>query len=251
MPFDPPGTGGKDVERVMPLTCSALHVIRGGRAILSDLSFNLEGRGLTALLGPNGAGKSMLLRVMASLVAPDSGQVTWNGRAPDRSRRPRLGFVFQKPILLRRSAAANIDYVLAALSLPRAERKRRTAEALERAGLQHLAGSPARVLSGGEQQRLALARALAAAPEVLLLDEPTSNLDPASTLAIEQIVSLARDQGTRILLVTHDIGQARRLADEVAFLHHGRLLERGPAESFFENPKTPAAQAFLSGSIVL
>ena len=122
---------------------------------------------------------------------------------------------------------------------------------LAAAGLAGLARSPARLLSGGEQQRLAMARALSLAPEVLLLDEPTANLDPASTLAIEQLVQTAHDEGRKIVLVTHDVGQARRLADEVVFLHRGRVEEQSPAGSFFDAPASAQARAFLEGRLVL
>ncbi len=154
-------------------------------------------------------------------------------------------------MLLRRSAQANIEYALAVAGVARPGRAERAQAALARARLTHLAGSPARVLSGGEQQLLSIARALATAPEILILDEPTSNLDPAATKAIEALLGVVRSEGTRIVLITHDLGQARRLADEVAFLHHGRMIERTDREGFFAGAKSEVAQAFLRGEIVL
>jgi tungstate transport system ATP-binding protein len=177
--------------------------------------------------------------------------VTWAGTAPDRGRALRIGFVFQRPVLLRRSALANIEYVLAVAGVPRAQRGERALAALERARLKHLAQSPARVLSGGEQQLLSMARALATAPEILILDEPSSNLDPYATTAIERLIVEAKGEGTRIVLISHDLGQARRLADEVAFMHRGRIVERSPSAQFLAHAATAEARAFLRGEIVL
>ena len=236
---------------VLPIAGRGLVVRRGGRTLVDGIDIAFEGHGLTVVMGANGAGKSLLLRLLAGLVRPDAGEVTWSGSAPDRARALGVGFVFQRPVMLRRTAGANVRYALKAAGVPRAERDALARRALADAGLAALADWPARLLSGGEQQRVALARALAPAPQALLLDEPTSNLDPASTLAIENLVRGARQAGTRIVLVTHDLGQARRLADEVVFLHAGRVLERAPAETFFHKPSSGQAQAFLEGRIVL
>jgi tungstate transport system ATP-binding protein len=203
------------------------------------------------IVGPNGAGKSLLVRVLAGLIEPTAGEVTWAGRSPERRRAPKLGVVVQRPVLLRRSAQANLDDALAVAGVGRPERAERARAALGRARLAHLANSPARVLSGGEQQLLSIARALATDPEILILDEPTSNLDPAATKAIEVLLGVVRSEGTRIGLIPHDLGQARRLADEVAFLHRGRVLERSASDSFFARSNSHAAQAFLRGEIVL
>ena len=236
---------------VLPIVGQGLAVRRGGRTLIDGIDIAFEGHGLTVVLGANGAGKSLLLRLLAGLVQPDGGAVTWAGSAPDRSRALGVGFVFQRPVMLRRTAIANVRYALKAACVPRGERDAIAQRALQDAGLGALADWPARLLSGGEQQRVALARALAPAPQALLLDEPTSNLDPASTLAIENLVCGARKAGTRIVHVTHDLGQARRLADEVVFMHAGRIVERAPAASFFDAPSSGRAQAFLEGRIVL
>jgi len=238
-------------ESVLPIAGAGLVVRRGGRTLIDGIDIAFEGHGLTVVLGANGAGKSLLLRLLAGLVMPDGGAVTWAGSAPDRRHAPFVGFVFQRPVMLRRTAIENVHYALKAAGVPRAMRGDIARRALEDAGLAALAQWPARLLSGGEQQRVALARALAPSPRALLLDEPTSNLDPASTLAIENLVLAARGAGTRIVLVTHDLGQARRLADEVVFLHAGRVLERAPAATFFDGPSSGQAQAFLDGRIVL
>lgn len=236
---------------VLPIRGAGLAFERGGRRILDDIDIEVGGTGTLVLIGPNGAGKSLLVRVLAGLVEPTAGEVTWAGAAPDRRRASRIGFVFQRPVHLRRSVLANIEYALAVAGVARAQRGRRALAALERARLAHLAHASARLLSGGEQQLLSIARALATGPEVLILDEPTSNLDPSATLAIEALIGAVRTEGTRVVLITHDLGQARRLADEVAFLHRGRIIERTPSATFLEKPATSQAQAFVRGEIVV
>lgn len=236
---------------ILPVASRGLTFARGGRQLLAGIDLSISGNGLTMIMGPNGAGKSLLLRVLAGLVEPDAGTVSWNGGAPDRARAHRLAFVFQHPVLLRRSVLANMVYALKAAGVPRAERSRRALAALEQGSLARLAKSPARVLSGGEQQRLALVRALAARPQLLFLDEPTASLDPASTAAIETLVLDAAANGTRVLFVTHDIGQARRLADDVLFLCDGRVTESSPADAFFDQAASPEARDFLEGRLLL
>lgn len=238
-------------DQVLPLNGESLVVRRGGRTILNDVTVHLAAGGMTVIMGPNGAGKSILLRVLAALIPPDSGTVRWANAAPVRALRPRLGFVFQKPVLLRRSAIANIRHALHAAGCARSTSLSKAREALEFAALLHLHDSPARLLSGGEQQRLAIARALALEPEVLFLDEPTANLDPAATAQIENMLREVSCRTKKIVLVTHDIGQARRLASYVAFMHHGQIVETGDAATFFSSPNTQTAGAFLNGEIVL
>lgn len=237
---------------ILPIVAKDLRIDRGGRSILDgvDFAFGKE-PGLSVLLGPNGAGKSVLVRTLADLIQPDTGSVTWAGTAPCRVRKRQLGFVFQKPVLLRRSVEANITFALDAVDIAKAEWPGKTAAALAAAGLSALAGQPARSLSGGEQQRLALARAMACAPDLLVLDEPAASLDPASTAAIEAQLKAISAAGTPCLLITHDLAQARRLADRVAFMHRGRILEVTAAEVFFASPKSAQAAAFLRGEIVL
>jgi tungstate transport system ATP-binding protein len=236
---------------VLPLRGEGLIVEAGGRRLLGPIDIEIGGGGTLVILGPNGAGKSLLVRVLAGLVTPTSGRVTWAGSPPDRQRVQQIGFVFQRPVLLRRSVRANIEYALAVAGLPRAERKERALAQLARARLERLAQVPARLLSGGEQQLLSIVRALAAGPEVLVLDEPTSHLDPAATAAIESLVRSTSAEGTRVVLITHDLAQAHRLGDEIAFLYRGRVLERRPQNEFFDSPRTTEAQAFVRGEIVL
>lgn len=240
---------GADGSSLLPLESRDLVVRRNGRTLIDHLSLRFDGSGLTVLMGPNGAGKSLLLRVLANLVIADEGTVLWGGRAPDRARAPRLGFVFQKPVVLRRSVHANLLYPLKKSGLGRGPARRRADEALRRAGLEAVGDSPARVLSGGEQQRLALARAMALEPEILFLDEPTTNLDPTATAAIEALVREAAAAGTRVVFVTHDPAQARRLADDVIFLDRGRMEEWSPAGQFFREPRSSRARDYLEGRL--
>ncbi len=240
-----------DTCGVLPIEGHGLVLARGGRRILDGVDVRFAREGISVLLGPNGAGKSVLLRVLAALLEPDSGRVSWGGQAPRRALRRSLGFVFQKPVLLRRSTLANVRYGLRAAGVGRAESLRRAHEALAFAGLEEVARSPARLLSGGEQQRLAIARALAIEPEALFLDEPTANLDPAATARIETMIRAITRAGRKVVLVTHDVAQARRLAAEVEFLHRGRVVESTPAAEFFEAPASPAARAYLAGEILI
>lgn len=233
---------------LFPLAVDGLTFEAGGRRLIDRLDLTLSAAGTTILMGPNGAGKSLLLRLLHGLILPSEGTISWGGRQPVRDIQRRQALVFQKPVLLRRSVTDNIDFVLRLHDHADAERRQ---ELLARVGLLELAQQPARRLSGGEQQRLALARALATRPEVLLLDEPTSSLDPASVLMIEQIVRETAATGVKVIFVTHDIGQARRLADDVVFLHRGRVAEHAPAAAFFSNPSSSVGRDFLAGRIIL
>jgi tungstate transport system ATP-binding protein len=201
------------------------------------------------ILGPNGAGKSLILRLAHGLLEPSSGSVCWLG-AGAAAAALRQAMVFERPVLLRRSAAANVDYALALRGMSRAARRSRVEEVLESTGLAAIAQRSARVLSSGEQQRLTLARAWALSPEVLFLDEPTAALDPSATRSVEGIIERIAASGTKIIMTTHDLGQARRLADEVIFLARGELRERTPADPFFEAPRSEEARAFLRGDLV-
>ncbi|HSA80498.1 MAG TPA: ATP-binding cassette domain-containing protein [Geminicoccaceae bacterium] len=240
-----------DTAPILPVHARGLVFEAGGRRLIDGLNLTLRPDMRTVVMGPNGAGKSLTLRLLHGLLEPSAGAILWGGRATNHAIRLRQAMVFQRPVLLRRSALANLTHALRARGVPRRERHTRAGGILAAAGLATLAGTPARLLSGGEQQRLAMARALSLEPDVLFLDEPTANLDPASTFAIEQLMQQAHDQGTKIVLVTHDVGQARRLADEVVFLHRGRLEEQSPAGRFFEAPASAAARAFLEGRLVL
>lgn len=235
-----------EVSPVVPLRVRDLVLRLGELTVLDRVALDLGPVGCTMVMGANGAGKSLLLKLLHGLIVPSSGRIDWGGRTPAEVT-ARQALVFQKPVLLRRSVAANLDFVLRA----RGKDRDRCAALLEHVGLAHKAHQPARLLSGGEAQRLALARALATDPEVLLLDEPTASLDPASVLAIERIVGQARDRGVRVIFVTHDVGQARRMADDVVFLHRGRVAEHARADDFFAGPRCAAGRDYLNGRIVV
>ena len=243
-PWSVQSVSGLRGDGLMPLRLRDVSVTLGGRRVLDRVTLDLNGPGLSVIMGPNGAGKSLLLQVLHGLRRPDAGSTDWNGVPPEQATR-RQALVFQKPVLLRRSVAANLDFVLRARGKDRALGQ----ALLAHVGLLDKAATPARRLSGGEAQKLALARALATEPEVLLLDEPTASLDPAATQDLENLVRQAVATGTRVLCVTHDIGQARRLADDVVFLHAGRVAEHAPAQRFFDAPQSAAAQAYLAGRI--
>jgi len=231
---------------ILPLSLRDLCFSAGGRDIIHGLSATIEAGPATIILGANGAGKSVLMRLMHGLLAPSSGEISWNGQGPARARRGQA-MVFQRPVMLRRSALANVLYALELAGVPAAQRERQAMEALAEVGLTAAAGRPARVLSGGEQQRLALARAWALHPEVLFLDEPTANLDPGATREIEAVIRAFDASGTKIIMSTHNLGQARRLGDEVLYIHQGRLAERAPVDAFFSEPASAEAAAFIKG----
>ena len=243
-------SGMRDTLSVLPLTVADLVFEAGGKRLVDHIGFTLPRGGLTALIGPNGSGKSLTLRLCHGLLTPTGGSVSWAAEGGAIAGGKRHAMVFQKPVMLRRSARANILHALAAAGFARGDRASRCAEALERFGLAGLAERPARLMSGGEQQRLAIARAWALRPQVLFLDEPTSQLDPGATRQIEEMLAVLRGEGMTLVMATHDMGQARRLADRVLFLHRGRLVEDAPARAFFEGPASPEARAFIAGDIV-
>jgi tungstate transport system ATP-binding protein len=217
--------------------------------ILNRVSLQLAAGAPTVLIGPNGSGKSTLLRLLMGLIKPTAGRVAWGGRT--RSPPMRRAIVFQRPAMLRRSAAANVRYALATAGLARHEWPVRVAELLGLVGLSDIGERPARRLSGGEQQRLALARALAREPEVLFLDEPTASLDPAATKAIEDVVQVIAARGIKVVMSTHDLGEARRLAGEIVLIHRGRVIESGTAADFFAAPRTEEATRFIAGELLV
>lgn len=234
---------------ILPLRLEGVGYQAGSRALLDRITLTIEAGSKTVILGPNGAGKSLLLRLCHGLINPSVGTVRWLGADAKEARR-RQAMVFQKPVMLRRSLSANVAYGLKLRGTPPAVRRTLTEEALTRTGLHDRADQPARSLSAGEQQRLALARAWALDPEILFLDEPTASLDPGATAAVEAIVGQIHQTGTKIVMTTHDLAQARRIADDIVFLHGGRIAERGDAASFFQRPSSEAGRAFIDGKLM-
>lgn len=232
---------------LLPICISDLRLSKGDRAVLAGVNLMIDEPGITVIMGSNGAGKTLLLRCLHGLIKPDQGHITL-GHLGVADSRDQQAMVFQHPVLLRRTVLHNLAF--AAPGLARSE-PQRLIEALESVYLADRADQPARMMSGGEQQRLALARALLGRPELLLLDEATASLDPASVLVIESLVKAQSARGTKIILVSHDQGQARRLADEVVFVSAGRVAEQSPADQFFTAPRTLEARAYLAGEILL
>ena len=236
-------------EDILPLTVEGLTFEAGGKQILSRLNFRLEGESQSFIIGPNGAGKSVLLRLCHGLLQPTAGKVIWAATA---EAKPSLqqAMVFQRPVLLRRSVRANVEYALFVRRVRGVERRRHATRALEETGLADLAEQPARVLSIGEQQRLALARVWALHPRVLFLDEPTAHLDPSSTRVVEDIITRIFESGTKIIMTSHDMGQVQRLADEILFLHGGHLIEQTSVDQFFSQPRTREGKLFVEGDLL-
>lgn len=223
----------------------------GGNRLLANVDVDIRRGSCTLIMGPNGAGKSLLLRLMHGLLQPEAGAVLWRGGRLNPEACRAQAMVFQRPVLLRRSVMANLKFALSVRGLRGRERAEKIRAALADAGLEHLAKRPARVLSGGEQQRLSLVRALALEPELLFLDEPTASLDPASTAAIEQLVLDANERGVTIVLVTHDAGQAKRLGQDLVFLQDGTVAEIGPVETVLQSPRSEPVRAWRDGRIYL
>jgi tungstate transport system ATP-binding protein len=234
----------RDTASILPLDVEGLRFEAGGKTLLDGVSFSLPKGGVTAVIGPNGAGKSLTLRICHKLIVPSAGRVRWAAE-PGRKRH---AMVFQRPVMLRRSVIANLRHALVAYGTPDPETRAQTA--LARFGLLALAERPARLLSGGEQQRLAIARAWALEPELMFLDEPSSQLDPGATRQIEEIITGLAAEGMTILMTTHDLGQARRLSQRVLFLNRGRLVEDAATTRFFAEPSSPEARAFLAGDLL-
>jgi tungstate transport system ATP-binding protein len=233
------------VDSILPLTVRSLSYSVGAVEVVREVSFAIEHGSRNIVLGANGAGKSVLLRLLHGLLSPSNGEIRWS-RSDAKFKQ---AMVFQRPVMLRRTARENIEFALH-IAGRSSDVSSAASKALESVGLAHLADRPARLCSGGEQQRIALARAWALAPEVLFLDEPTASLDPTATKAIEEVIAAINKTGTTIIMTTHDIGQAKRIANRVLFLHRGRLVEDAPAEHFFSAPTSPEAAAFIKGELL-
>lgn len=236
------------MKTILPLTLKEVAVRRRGKRLIGPVDLTLKDAGLTIIIGPNGSGKTTLLRVMHGVERLSEGTVTWS--VPEAEAQNRQSYVFQTPIMLRRSVADNLRYPLQLLGTARLETHARADHWAARIGLTDRMDMPATRLSGGEKQKLALARALIRKPDVLFLDEPCANLDGASTRDIESILQGALAEGTRIIMTTHDLGQARRLASDAIFMLHGVVHESGPSPAFFSAPQTAELQAFFRGDII-
>jgi tungstate transport system ATP-binding protein len=233
----------------LPVEFQEVSVIAGAVRILDRITLTLLPGAPTILIGPNGSGKTTLLRTAMGLLAPSLGRLTWGGQGIGAPKRRAI--VFQRPTMLRRSVAGNLRYALRAAGIRRAGHDARLAELLNLVGLDGLEDRPARRLSGGEQQRLALARALARDPTVLFLDEPTASLDPVATKAFEDVIRAVVARGIKVVMSTHDLGEGRRLAGEIVLLHRGRVIESAASADFFAAPRSPEARKFISGDLLV
>jgi tungstate transport system ATP-binding protein len=240
--------GNKMTCTLLPITIDELTLKAGQKKLLNNISLDITCSGISVIMGPNGAGKSLFVRCLHGLSQPNNGRILFAGNEMNQTHRKSQALIFQKPVLLKRSVRRNLEFVR---TLHKADNTVSIELALRNVGLSKLASQPANQLSGGERQRLALARALMMQPEVLFLDEACANLDPASVAKIETVLRQASKDGQKIILITHDIAQAKRLADEVIFLHHGALCEHTPARVFFQSPKSQAARAYLDGQILV
>jgi len=233
----------------LPIMFVEVSIASGATTILDRVTFTIARGAPTVLIGPNGSGKTTVLRAAMGLIRPSSGLITWGGREIPNPRHTAI--MFQRPTMLRRSTGGNVRHALAAAGVPRAGRSQRCAALLKQVGLAGLEQRPARRLSGGEQQRLALARALSRDPAVLFLDEPTASLDPAATKSMEDIVRAVSARGVKVVMSTHDLGQAKRLAGNVVLLHRGRVIEDSPAAGFFSSPRTEESRRFIAGELLV
>jgi len=233
-------------QQLVPVDVDGLCIATQDRLLLAEIECHIGAEGITVIMGPNGAGKSLFLKCLHGLILPKSGRIKFAGRQLDQTIIKRQSFIFQTPTVLRRTVYENLAFVA---RLRPEIRTDETDRLLAEMRLDHLINQPARLLSGGEKQRLAMARALLTAPNLLLMDEATANLDPASVQIIEASLQTAAANGLKIIIVTHDIGQARRLGHDVLFLNSGQLKEHTPAEQFFTAPHSAAASAYMRGEL--
>ncbi|MEH6403827.1 MAG: ATP-binding cassette domain-containing protein [Sneathiella sp.] len=237
------------VETIFPLMLEDACVSKKGMRLVGPLSLVLDGTGITILLGPNGSGKTTLLKLMHGLERPKTGHVRW--AVPNPIANMKQSFVFQTPIVMRRTVLENMAYPLIVRKMNRKTAFSKAEEWIENVGLKQSIYKDATVLSGGEKQKLAIGRGLITKPDILFLDEPSANLDGASTQEIERLILEAANGGTRIVMATHDFGQARRLAEDILFLYRGNIHERNSAAEFFGTPKTKEALSFINGDILI
>ena len=234
---------------LMPIKVKKLNFEKGHRKLLTDISCEIKAKGITIILGPNGAGKTLFLKCLHGLISHGNSKVTFANKSLNKSIRKQQSMVFQSPILLKRSVFKNISFALQQRT--KIINKEKILKVLKRVDLLNLVNENAILLSGGEKQRLCLARAIVTLPKVLFLDEATSNLDPYSIQIIEKIIKEVNRKGTKVIAVTHDLLQAKRLADDIIFINKGKMSELTNAKIFFSKPKSREGKLFIAGKLVL
>ncbi len=234
---------------LMPIKVKKLNFEKGHRKLLSDISCEIKAQGITIILGPNGAGKTLFLKCLHGLISDSISEITFANKSLNKTIRKQQSMVFQSPILLRRSVLKNISFALQQRT--KIINKEKILKVLKRVDLLHLVNQNAILLSGGEKQRLCLARAISTLPKVLFLDEATSNLDPYSIQIIEKIIKEVNKYGTKVIAVTHDLLQAKRLANDIIFINKGRICEHTTAKLFFLKPKSKEGKLFMAGKLIV
>ena len=237
-----------NTHNLTPIRFTDLSIVLGQRTILDKVNCKIKSNSITAVLGPNGAGKSIFLQTINGLVSVLRGSVSFNLIENKEEIRKQQAMVFQTPVLLRRTVIANMEFVS---NLHNKEGNLFLKKILKKVGLEGYDKKSARLLSGGEKQRLSMARALTVKPNLLLLDEPTANLDPYSLNLIENLILEENSNGKTVIFTTHDMAQAKRLATDVIFLNKGKVIEQTVSKIFFKSPKTLDAQKYINGEILI
>ena len=234
--------------QALPLQLKEVSYASKGVTLIEAINIEVSSHGLTVILGHNGSGKSLLLKLLHGVIKPNSGEINWNQYKPLTNQYWRT-FLLQRPTFFNRSVIYNIAFVLQIAGIPKQEHQERCEQALEICGLKEISHRKTHLLSGGEMQKLSLARAWVLHPSVILLDEPTVALDPPSVLGFESIIQNFKQTGTKVIMTTHDLSQAKRLADEIVFIDRGKILEQSEADQFFAGPASSQAQKFISGKL--
>ena len=234
--------------QALPLQLKEVSYASKGVTLIDAINLEVSSHGLTIILGHNGSGKSLLLKLLHGVIKPNSGEINWNQYKPLTNQYWRT-FLLQRPTFFNRSVIYNIAFVLQIAGIPKQEHQERCEQALEICGLKEISHRKTHLLSGGEMQKLSLARAWVLHPSVILLDEPTVALDPPSVLGFESIIQNFKQTGTKVIMTTHDLSQAKRLADEIVFIDRGKILEQSEADQFFAGPASSQAQKFISGKL--
>lgn len=232
----------------LPLTLTQVSYTCAHVRLIDELDLTINSPGNSVILGHNGAGKSLLLKLLHGVITPSGGHIHWQQDRPQPQQYWRT-LLLQKPSFFDRSVRYNVEFVLQLAKVPKAQRQQRCDEALQVCALRDMAERNASTLSGGEAQKLSLARAWVLKPAILLMDEPTVALDPPSVISFEKIIHQFVQAQTKIIMTTHDLAQAKRMADDIVFMHAGKILEHRPAQDFFAKPDSEHAQRFISGEL--